>query len=382
MKLKLTKNDEIRASAKNKHLDIEHPSKKSIEFPSNKTNIISSKEDMRNFNKQEISSKPLQANVYSIQKEFFTQNDGSYSYRPKKSEIIKEIRKIKNDIKLTDLEIIRNYKTRSKDNFFRKLIIQDRYTIIIFASDAMISHLRSEHYSLFIDGYHKVPKGFYQLLTFYIYNESISFYGPIIYCLINSKDSECYNMIFFEIKNLLHFLSKQSSNEYLLTLLTLMTDFEQALINTAKVHFENTRLKGCYFHWLQALWRWAIKNKLKNKENSHRTQEIINALSSLCFLKPNLVRQAFESIKIYYLNNVHYKIYKEAFNYFYSTWIDGIFDISLWNYCEIDGVNFEYIDKTNNCVESFHNQVSKLINKVKFIYIFVVLPIGKMPLNN
>ena len=164
-----------------------------------------------------------------------------------------QIKYAKDSTKLSDLEIIRNSKNIRDEKWCRKVVIIDKYTMAIFSSDAMLSKLRSKLKQLFIDGSFKVPKPFTQLLTFYLYDETINIFAPVFFVLTNSKEQLSYDLIFNEINSILFVLSKQNRQQYELNFDIVTTDFELALINSVKNNMMNLMQKGCYFHFLQAL---------------------------------------------------------------------------------------------------------------------------------
>ena len=47
----------------------------------------------------------------------------------------------------------------------------DNDKFCLFASDLQLSHLEKQLDQVFIDGYFKVPKPFYQLITIYIFDK-------------------------------------------------------------------------------------------------------------------------------------------------------------------------------------------------------------------
>ena len=104
------------------------------------------------------------------------------------------------------------------------------------------------------------------------------------------------------------------------------------------------------------------------------------ALSLLCFFRKSNIEKCFLVIKNHYINLYEEEQVKTFFSYFEDTWIKGNFDSYLWNYFEDDkGVQFNNIQKTNNCVESFHNQLSFLLHRLMFYLIINLLYLEKKP---
>jgi len=102
-----------------------------------------------------------------------------------------------------------------------------------------------------------------------------------------------------------------------------------------------------------------------------RTCELITALTLLAFIPVDKVLKSFEALYDFYTNDSLFLKFREFLNYFKSTWIHGIFPIELWNFSkEIN--NFEWFNKTNNCIESFHNVLFCLNEKVIYIFSYIV----------
>ena len=109
-------------------------------------------------------------------------------------------------------------------------------------------------------------------------------------------------MIFNEINSILFVFSKQNRQQYELNFDIVTTDFELALINSVKNNMMNLMQKGCYFHFLQVLWRYASKVGLRKENMVPATREIIMALSLLCFLRKSNIEKCFMVIKNHYIN--------------------------------------------------------------------------------
>ena len=72
---------------------------------------------------------------------------------------------------------------------------------------------------------------------------------PLVYSLTTSKSEQVYRCIFEE---LLDFAMEDGID---LQPSTILTDFEQALINATRHVFPNVCNKGCFFHLCQSGWQ-------------------------------------------------------------------------------------------------------------------------------
>ena len=344
---------------------------------------ISSKKDIDTFIKKELSENYLNTNVYEITRELFLKNEGASSFMPSKREIQSKNKIVKDATKLGDLEILRHHKNRREEKWCRKVVIIGKYTYGIFASDAMINRLKckgtqSKVKRIDIDGSFKVPRPFTQLLTNYIYEENSELFGPVFFVLTNSKESLSYENIYLEIDSILSQISEDTSNLYKYDADIWISDFELGQINTLIKRKPQSIKKGCYFHFLQCLWENTRKIGLKVKEMIHIMREIITALSLLCFLRRSNIESCFNVIKKHYNEIYNNEKIIQFFSYFENTWIKGNFPTYLWNYFEDElGIQFKNIQRTNNCVESFHNQLSLLLNRVSITNVKITILIAE-----
>lgn len=125
--------------------------------------------------------------------------------------------------------------------------------ILIFSTDQNLDWLQaSEHW--FCDGTFKVsPILFDQLLTIHglrIDNGKVTSF-PLVYCLTPNRIQTTYERILKALK-----VSRPG-----LAPITIMTDFERALINAFRSEFPTATHRGCFFHFRQANFK-NIRGKL------------------------------------------------------------------------------------------------------------------------
>ncbi len=368
IKFRFTSNESMNAFQKNDHLDIVHPKKREIDLITGKQKEITNNKDIGSLIKKEMAENPLHVNLYSMEKKIMESNENCYSILPGKKSIQDHIKNHKANVKISDLEMLNSCKSARNENWMRNTFMKEGNISSIFATDSMINKLKNKPKQLFFDGSFKVPHLFKQLLTIYMYDEEINFFGPIFFILTSSKKESNYANIFDAIKSELTSINEKIGSNLALEADYLMCDFEDALLQAIKKKVRGKQ-KGCFFHWMQALWRYAIKLKLKNQDTVLIIREAILALSLLCFIKQCNVLDCYEAIKNHYLEKCKNENFQEFFIYFEKNWLKGTYNLDIWNYFEEDkGINFINMQKTNNCVESFHNQLSLLLNRVLFLY--------------
>jgi hypothetical protein len=178
---------------------------------------------------------------------------------------------------------------------------------------------------------------------------------PLVYILMQKKTFKAYDEVFEQLKRV---AAKYSVS---LAPTVALTDFEKAARKALRFHFPNITLKGCFFHFKQAIGRWIFKNGYKQTYTCNdEFKKWFRKLSCLAVVPLDKIDEAFESIKAESASisiNV-----KPILNYFNRTWIQEThFPPKEWNqYGSMD-------DRTNNYVESYNNQVNiKLKTKPKF----------------
>lgn len=129
--------------------------------------------------------------------------------------------------------------------------------ILIFYSDRSMNAL-SKCSTFFSDGtFDAAPKDFMQMYTIHGVKDGQTF--PAVCVFSEHRDEETYRVIFDEIKKgTLHLGLSLDPKKCL-------TDFETAAVNAIKYHWPRVKVKGCWFHFSQAIYRKAVKVLGKQK---------------------------------------------------------------------------------------------------------------------
>ena len=188
---------------------------------------------------------------------------------------------------------------------------------------------------------------FYQLYTLHICFRG--FFLPLIYALLPDKTKDTYYDMFSIIKRKMANLDLQFNPT------TMMSDFEIGMISTLRLHFPNTELKGCNFHFSQAIWRQTQQLGLtvSYHENSN-IRRIIRSLMTLPYIPRNWVRHQYRTIMG--MTDADTDSVERLLQYFCSTWLDGQFPLQLWNV-------FGDEVRTNNRVEGWHHSFNQTVGK-------------------
>ena len=71
----------------------------------------------------------------------------------------------------------------------------------------------------------------------------------ILYALLPNKQHATYNRTFMTVKEAVLNFGLE------LTPSSVLSDFEQALINSIRLNFPTAQHRGCYYHYSQAIWQ-------------------------------------------------------------------------------------------------------------------------------
>lgn len=115
--------------------------------------------------------------------------------------------------------------------------------MLIFSTADNLQLLR-ENNEWFVDGTFKTcPPLYEQLYTVHIRKHGKVL--PMVFCLLKNKTEISYAELFNRIKIL-----EPGLNPAVVSL-----DFEKAAINAIIAEFPGAQLQGCFFHFMQSLWR-------------------------------------------------------------------------------------------------------------------------------
>jgi hypothetical protein len=160
-----------------------------------------------------------------------------------------------------------------------------------------------------------------------------------------------------------------------------LTDFELAARHAFAAIFPNDRVRGCYFHFCQCLWRKVqqipdlVQRYLADDEFALQLREV----ASLAFVPTPHVVQKFEQLLAdqFFVDN---EVVLEPFlSYFEDTWIGRPrangqprrapkFNHESWNCHE---GTLQGLAKTNNFVEAWHRGFSSVVISHSKIYPFI-----------
>ena len=179
---------------------------------------------------------------------------------------------------------------------------------IIFTSILNLKFL-TKATNIFIDATFKVaPKSFYQLLNILVHIEKESFTIPIIHVLMSNKSLLSYRKILNDIK----ILAENYNIDWEPNNIKFVCDFEKSLIKAVNLEFPKSKINGCFFHYVKALWKKAKIFGLTKLNLLKRTKIIIFGFKIYPFIlkknKENIITKSRIKMIIKFFRNNKKKI--------------------------------------------------------------------------
>lgn len=256
--------------------------------------------------------------------------------------------------------------------FYQNTVGYGRNQASIFCIKQFIDRI-TKNSQLFIDGTFKVvPKFCSQLIVImcdlngensvssiflshqiFIFNIIFQVY-PIAFIAAKSKSYQLYVKVFTYLK---HVMKIDPSK--------IMIDYEASMRKAVRVVWENASLKGCYFHFTQAIRRRvnsikALSYLVKSDANAFKIYKMFMKLPLLPLEK---IESGLQTILKFQDDLKLSKNFKSFNNYFISTWVKKF---SYSSFCVSKEKN-----KTNNYTESYNAKIKKYIQKNPSVYSFL-----------
>ena len=260
-------------------------------------------------------------------------------------------------------------------NFYRGQVFTTQGRHMIFFSDQQLEYLKITT-SWYVDGTFKIMRDpFLQLLTIHtivFFNQQTTSI-PIAFIYMSRRRKIDYLEVFREIIEIV----KRNSGEKP-KVRKIMADFEIALWQAIRKlksegDLPDVRMKGCFFHFCQAVFRKVMTFNLKkdyfNPKDSG-TRIYIKWLMSLPLLPAAKIPETFFELEenIYDRNCTNLK---HLMGYFKKNWIYG----KNWSVEDICAYREKI--RTNNDAESFHNTLNFKIQKTNVDFYRLLLHLGE-----
>ena len=208
--------------------------------------------------------------------------------------------------------------------------------------------LLSTRTSWFMDGTFKVaPRLFKQLFTVHVMLEGKVI--PCAYALMASKSKRSYQRVFRELKDYVENMHLPELHP-----VSIMTDFEQAMLNAIDDEFPLAQSRGCLFHYTQCIWRKIQYLGLQPPYNEGGDlQDVCRQIMALPFLPVDDIPLAFAWVEEWAQDLSPAMI--ELIGYVDRQWVDNAsLQRSRWNCHNIDV-------GTNNGVDGWHSRFNRKV---------------------
>ena len=234
------------------------------------------------------------------------------------------------------------------------LYINNNIGIAIFATDIELNSLAG-CVTIYVDRtFQTAPAPYKQVFT--VHGEVHDRILNLASALLTGKTQQHYDLLF---QNLIIEMRRVRPNNPINVRLV-VTDFETAVITSVQNAFPGIQVGGCYFHFVQSLWRHVQTLGLSVAYNNNNLlHTFLNRCFALGFLPPPDVINSFSTLiraRITQQLIQQYPNLQTFITYVWNTYLVGIFPIHVWN---VFGRGMS--TRTNNCVESYHSQWNEIV---------------------
>jgi hypothetical protein len=222
--------------------------------------------------------------------------------------------------------------------------------LLVFCADTELKVLHDSEYLVCNGTFEMAPTSTFQLYTVhgYLNGEGMA----LFWALLPNKTQGTYVEMWTAVRDALVSKFGDTGNIW-----CFLTDFELAAIHAIQEVFPQTNVKGCTFHFRQAIMRHVGNEGLQtvyNSRNPSSIREWIRQLMAMSMLPAFVVPYAWEFLKVPPPTaDPHLDVKLQSFaNYFERTWISGSFPHHLWTHFDHEG------PRTTNQAEGWHNALN------------------------
>ncbi|XP_065318870.1 uncharacterized protein LOC135926865 [Gordionus sp. m RMFG-2023] len=248
-----------------------------------------------------------------------------------------------------ELVLLPEYITTNKGEIF--LINNDNNNnMLVFGTCEMLKLVEiCDGDSIYMDGtFYVVPRLYCQLYSIHIMYQEVMI--PIIYALLPDKNRGTYIELFQIILQFCSMKNIRFNPRFG------QTDYEAAAISALRFVFPNMSIKGCFFHYSQALWRKCQALGLVSGYLHNTTiHQVVRRMTTLPFCKEEHISEVRASC---HALSAEYPLLKNFMEYMDFTWlgVNAIFPRNIWTRYQVDG------PRTNNHLEGYHHALKRKTN--------------------
>ena len=210
---------------------------------------------------------------------------------------------------------------------------------------------------IFLDGTFKTwPHPYRQCFSIHgLYQDRVV---PFVFVLVTGKEIGQYRQIFSHIKRRYNRITNNQLSPD-----RIISDFEIAMMNAAETEFPQSNSCGGLFHLCQSIWRRVQRLGLRRSfERNINLRKCVRKLMALAYLPVLLVRANFAQLCRDNLTRLlcqRYPALQDLLTYFWGTYLDGQFNVRMWNVYERTMDN-----RTNNHIECKYSKNEQNTNYI------------------
>ena len=246
---------------------------------------------------------------------------------------------------------------------FSKTFLGERYLlhqdngigIVIFATDNELQ-VMANCQTLYVDGtFRTAPAPYAQVFT--IHGEYMGRVILLAVALLTGKTQQHYDAVF----NVIMAEIRRVTGNNAVNVQTVVSDFELAVFNSVRASFPIAQIGGCYFHFLQNLWKYVQEVGLAvGYRNDGNLKRCLRLCFSLGFLPLENIANLFNALMVLpetIALVAQYPNLQLFFDYIRNTYIIGNnYPPDTWNV-----FNRGMCVRTNNYVESYFGRWNKSV---------------------
>ena len=215
---------------------------------------------------------------------------------------------------------------------------------IVFTSIFQLKKL-AESNLIYMDGtFRTCPKNYYQLFNIIAKDKQTGKNIPVIHIPMSHKSEFLYNKIFENLVN----IGKDLNIDLKMEKKTCMTDFDKGLRNSLRKVFEGINLRGCFFHYVKALWSKAKKLGLCAYNKIKVTKIIIFGLKVLTLQSKSCQDNMISEINKFIDEIEDNQMFRKYMAYYEKNWFKNSF--IRFDLCYDKKIKI----RTDNVCEGFH----------------------------
>ena len=138
-----------------------------------------------------------------------------------------------------------------------------------------------------------------------------------------------------------------------------MADFEIGIQTAIQTCLPGVEIRGCRFHFGQAVWRKAMKDFGKTLKSSKCFADLVRQCLGLPYILTDELQDVVDQLKNIEMENMNLNLMRDKFIcYIQNTWRSGIYSPDSWSCFGRKS------DSTNNAQEAYNSVLNRIIKVI------------------